>query len=161
LKTFLLLLLTAGSTLIGVSSADADPNSDAIRATALNYIDGFYTGDGTRMEKALHPELAKRIVTTDPKTGKSTLGQMSAMTLVQRTRAGIGKRFPENKRQHDVTILDRFDDTAMVKIVATEWIDYLQMAKFDGEWKIINVLWVLKPNPKSAQAGASDPKPSR
>jgi hypothetical protein len=25
----------------------------------------------------------------------------------------------------------------MVKIVAADWLDYLQMAKFDGKWKII------------------------
>jgi hypothetical protein len=128
----------------------ADPEAVAIRATALDYIDGFYTGDSARMERAVHPELAKRIVTTDAKTGKSALGQMSAMTLVQRTRSGLGKRFPENRRQKDLTILDRFQDTAVVKIVAAEWIDYLEMAKYDGEWKIINVLWALKPRPDEA-----------
>jgi Putative lumazine-binding len=129
------------------ASADVDPEAAAIRATALNYIDGFYTGDAARMERAVHSELAKRIVTTDPKTGKSTLGQMSAMTLVKRTRDGIGLKIPPDRRQEDVTILDRFEDTANVKIVAADWVDYLQMAKFDGEWKIVNVLWVLKPKP--------------
>jgi hypothetical protein len=33
----------------------------------------------------------------------------------------------------------------VVKIVASDWIDYLQVAKFNGDWKIINVLWELKP----------------
>jgi len=28
-----------------------------------------------------------------------------------------------------------------VKVVAIDWIDYLQMAKLKGEWLIINVLW--------------------
>lgn len=133
------------------ASAQADPEAAAIRATALDYIEGFYTGDAARMERALHPELAKRIVTTDPKTGKSTLGQMSAMTLVQRTRDGSGKKIPENRRQEDVTILDRFQEAAVVKIVASDWIDYLEVAKFDGQWKIINVLWALKPKPEEAK----------
>lgn len=136
-------LISAGAP----ASAQADPEAAAIRATALDYIEGFYTGDATRMERALHPELAKRIVTTDPKTSKSTLGQMSAMTLVQRTRDGIGKKIPENRREKVVTILDRFQETAVVKIVASDWIDYLGMAKFDGQWKIINVLWAVKPTP--------------
>jgi hypothetical protein len=145
----LLRVLIASSTVAERGeTAMNETETAAIHATALDYIDGFYTGDGARMENAVHPELAKRIVTTDPKTGKSTLGQMSAMTLVQRTRSGIGKRFTEDKRQHDVTILDRFEDTAIVKIVATEWVDYLEMAKFDGKWKIINVLWALKPDVK-------------
>ena len=28
---------------------------------------------------------------------------------------------------------------------AANWVDYLQEAKFNGEWKIVNVLWELKP----------------
>jgi hypothetical protein len=150
-KHLLLLVLAVGFSFARVAAAgEADPEAAAIRATALDYIDGFYTGDGARMERAVHSELAKRIVTTDPKTGKSTLGQMSAMTLVQRTRSGSGKRFSENQRQHDVTILDRFENAAVVKIVAAEWIGYLELAKVDGEWKIINVLWELKPKPEGA-----------
>ena len=27
------------------------------------------------------------------------------------------------------------------------WVDYLQEAKYNGEWKIVNVLWELKPKP--------------
>src|SRR5438034_7745133 len=32
-----------------------------------------------------------------------------------------------------------------VKIVASDWIDYLHLAKYDGRWVIVNVLWELKP----------------
>ena len=144
----LLVVLAVGLSFAPVpTSTETDPEAAAIRAVALDFIDGFYTADGARVEHAVHSELVRRIVTTDPKTAKSTLEQMSAMTLIQRTR-GVGKTFPKNRRQEDVTILDRFQDTAMVKIVATGWIDYLQMAKFDGEWKIINELWVRKPKPE-------------
>src|SRR5262249_48228671 len=38
----------------------------AIKQTALDYIEGYYEGNAERMERALHPELAKRIVRTDP-----------------------------------------------------------------------------------------------
>ena len=147
------IVLGAASVVAGQAKPTNDPDEAAIRGTALDYIDGFYTGDGARMERALHPELAKRIVTTDAKTDKSKLEQMSAMTLVQLTRTGIGK-LPEERRQHDVTILDRFEETAVVKLVATEWVDYLQMAKYDGQWKIVNVLWVWKPGMR-AQAETS------
>ena len=33
---------------------------------------------------------------------------------------------------------------AVVKIVASDWVDYFEAVKFNGEWKIINVLWELK-----------------
>ena len=119
----------------------------AITTTALNYIEGWYEGNAARMEEALHPELAKRMVYTDPKTGRSQLNQMSAMTLVQYTKRGGGSRTPKDRQMKDITILDRYNNAAVVKVVASDWIDYLQEAKVDGEWKIINVLWELKPKP--------------
>jgi len=143
--TLLFITLALGATLVPAAD-QADPESAAIRKTALDYIDGWYSGDAARMEQALHPDLAKRIVNTDPKGGWSTLGQQSAMGLVLGTRAGGGKK-PESQRQEDVTILDRFQNAAMVKIVANDWVDYLQVAKFNGQWKIINVLWEMKSRP--------------
>jgi hypothetical protein len=118
----------------------------AIRQTALDYIEGWYEGDAVRMERALHPELAKRMVSPDSH-GRSRLNQMSAMTLVQSTRAGGGSHTPKEQQQKDITILDRFNNAAVVKIVASGWVDYLEEVKFDGQWKIINVLWELKPGP--------------
>jgi hypothetical protein len=73
------------------------------------------------MQRAVHPELAKRIVKVDPTTGKCTLEQLDAGRLVGITRSGAGK-IPENLRQEEVTILDRYHDAAVVKIVANEWI---------------------------------------
>ncbi len=130
------------------SPAQTADDSLAIKETALNYIEGWYEGNGDRMEKALHPELAKRAVFSDSTGKKSRLSQMSALTLIQSTRAGGGSRTPENEQQKDVTILDIYRNVASVKVVASEWIDYLQVAKWNGEWKIINVLWELKPPKK-------------
>jgi hypothetical protein len=59
----------------------------------------------------------------------------------------------------EVTILDRYNNAAVVKIVASDWIDYLEVAKINGEWKIINVLWELKPKPTSAESAQSPQKP--
>src|SRR5262245_21006221 len=127
-----------------VSAAD----QAAIKQTALDYIEGWYEGDVERMERALHPELAKRIVRTNPQNGQSRLDQMSAMTLVLGVRRGGGKNTPQEKRQKDVTILDVYQNAASAKIVAGDWVDYLNLAKFNGRWVIVNVLWELKPGAK-------------
>ena len=120
----------------------------AIRATVLDYVQGWYDGDAARMERALHPELAKRIVRTDATSGKSRLDQMSAMTLVQYTRSGGGKKTPAAERQQDVQVLDVFENAASARATMSGWVDYLHLAKVDGQWKIINVLWELKPGRK-------------
>lgn len=129
---------------VQVNAQSTPPDAELIKQTALDYIEGWYEGNAERMERALHPELAKRIVRTDPK-GRSGLGQMGAMTLVQSTRAGGGKTTPKEKQQKDVTVLDIFGNTASAKVVASEWIDYMHLAKWNGRWVIVNVLWEMKP----------------
>ena len=129
-------------------NAQTGDDSLAIRQAALNYIEGWYEGSAERMERALHPELAKRMVSTDANSNRSRLSQMSAMTLVQSTRAGGGKKTPVDQQLKDVAILDIYNNAASVKIVASGWIDFLHMAKWNGEWKIVNVLWELKPEKK-------------
>jgi len=124
--------------------AQAAADSAGIRQAALDYIDGYYTGDGARMERAVHPELAKRIVRTNEQ-GRSQLGQMSAMTLVMGTRAGGGKDTPVAERREDVTILDIYQNAASAKVYASGWVDYLHLAKWNGRWVIVNVLWELHP----------------
>jgi len=128
--------------------AEEGSEEKAIKQAALDYIEGWYEGSAERMERALHPELVKRAVFTDPASGKSSLQQMNAMTLVQYTRAGYGTKVPVDQQQKDVSILDKYENIAVVKVIATEWIDYLQIAKYNGEWKIVNVLWEMKPKEK-------------
>ena len=130
------------------ASRPAEADAAAIKQAALDYIEGWYEGNAERMERALHPELAKRIVRTDAKSGRSSLGQMSALSLVLGTRNGGGKNTPKEKQQKDVTILDVYENAACAKVVASDWIDYLHLARWNGRWVIVNVLWELKPDTK-------------
>jgi hypothetical protein len=140
-------LVTALSRLLRGRPAEAQTAADSagIRASALDYIEGWYTADAPRMTRALHPELAKRIVQTDPKSQKSVLSQMGAKELIEYTRKGGGKETPVQRRQADVSILDIYQGAASAKVIATDWVDYLQLARWNGRWVIVNVLWELKP----------------
>ena len=139
---FCLLLLSVGVTLGQGNVSEAD--KAGITATALDYIEGWYEGNAERMERALSPDLAKRIVMNNPQ-GRSALQQMSAMSLVQGVKRGGGKDTPRENQRKDIIILDVYENAASVKIVASDWIDYLHVAKFNGRWVIVNVLWELKP----------------
>lgn len=129
---------------VPTASGQTAADSAAIRATALDYVEGWYSGDAARMERALHPELAKRIVNLNPQNGRNSLGQQSAMTLVLGTRNGGGKDTPPAQMQKDVVILDVFRNAASVRATMSGWIDYMHMAKWNGRWVIVNVLWELK-----------------
>jgi hypothetical protein len=136
----LALLVTGVSRSYGQSAAD----STAIRATAHDYIDGWYEGDAARMEAALHSHLAKRLV-YDDQSGRSRLVDLTALELVQSTRAGTGK-LPRAQWRDSVTILDVFGNAALVRIDATTWVDYLEEVKWNGRWEILNVVWVNRPS---------------
>jgi hypothetical protein len=126
--------------------AQSPADSSGIRSAALDYIEGWYAGDAERMERALHPELAKRVVTTLP-NGRSVLEQMSAATLIGYTRLGGGRNTPVERQRKDVRILDIFEGAATARVDAADWVDYLQLARWNGQWRIVNVLWERRPRP--------------
>jgi hypothetical protein len=136
----LLLVAVAAPAVHAQSAAD----SAAIRETAMNYMMGWYTGDADRMGRALHPDLVKRIVNTDS-MGASRLSTMGADRLIEGTRRGFGKETPADQRQSETAILDIFGNAASVRATMRNWIDYMQMAKWNGRWVIVNVLWEMKP----------------
>jgi len=131
---------------LGPETTKAD--REGIQQTALDYGQGWYEGDAERMERALHPDLVKRALFPDPRSGKGSLQPMSAMGLVQAVRAGHGKRTPTDQRRTDVTILDVFGNAACVKLEMHDWIDYMHMSKIGGRWVIVNVLWEFTPEAK-------------
>jgi hypothetical protein len=128
------------------AAAQTAADSAAIRQAALDYAEGWYAADAARMERAVHPELAKRIVRTNDQ-GRSRLDQMGAMTLVLGTRSGGGSDTPAGERQADVRILDVFENAASARVMMSGWVDYLHLARYNGRWVIVNVLWELKPRP--------------
>jgi hypothetical protein len=144
-QRFCALIALLGSFIAGSTAAQSAADSAGIRSAALDYIEGWYTGDAPRMERALHPDLAKRMVQDDPKSHKSVLNQMGAKELVQYTRKGGGRDTPASRRQAEVSILDIYRGAASAKVIATDWIDYLHLTRWNGRWMIVNVLWELKP----------------
>ncbi len=147
MRTLGSLLFVAVLAVGGTGYAASPEEEAAIKATALDYLEGWYTGDAQRMERALHPDLAKRIVRVDPDGTWDRVDSMSALTLIQYTRKGYGMKVPVEERQADVTVLDVYGNAAVAKAVARDWVDYLHIGKVNGEWKIINVLWEMKPPP--------------
>lgn len=141
-----MLALMAAASIVNAASVPAQTAADssAIVATALDYIEGFYTSDAARMERALHPDLAKRIV-GDPAGPESRLQNMSAQQLIDATAGGGADRIPDEAKKQDVSILDIYNNIASVRIDAGLWIDYLHVARWNGEWKIVNVLWEMAP----------------
>ena len=153
-----MLTFVVGTALVaaGMHRADSDSEQEAIKQTALDYIEGWYEGNSERMERSLHPELSKRVQWFDARSGGLKIDHMGAMRLVQRTRARGEKSQSASEQQRDVEVLDVFGNAASVKVVANDWIDYLHLTRLDGRWQIVNVLWELKPEAKERYGFPSD-----
>ena len=146
-----LLLLAVAAPVWGQCGAGMQKLGEAERAAiirpALDYAESYYEGDGAKMERALHPDLAKRLVQTDAQ-GRPRLDHMSAMRLVQIIRTGGGKNIPAERQQKDVAILDVYNGKiASLRVEMDGWVDYLHVGKFGDRWLIVNVLWEPKPRP--------------
>ena len=141
-----------------ISGFEARPQSKAdslsIEKACRDYVEGWAAGDAERVAKAVSPELVKRTVGQD-KEGVSFTNNMSASLLIAVTkmnREGVkGKDLePDKPFKLDVRICDVTGDYAMARASNTKYgfFDYCQLARFNGEWKIINVLWGWLPKPK-------------
>jgi hypothetical protein len=125
----------------GLQAQDRD--SALIREAALNYVQGFFTADPSRMEKSLSPELAKRIIIKD-KTGDAIQNMgYSLLLLSGRNNKNNNELNPGLPFKAEVIIYDIGTNIATAKVVTNkfQFIDYLHLGRVDGNWKIINVLW--------------------
>lgn len=125
-----------------VNANDSEADRAQIKQAALDYIEGWFAGDTLRMERALHPDLAKRGVQVNPKNGRTMVNHLSKTMMVEYTRAGYGSTGEETDHKNEITIFEIHGDIATAKVVSSKYIDYLHLVKYNGEWKIINVLWV-------------------
>lgn len=140
MKTSSILLLLAASTIISLAQTKQD--TVAITQAALDYIESQHKPNALQMERAIHPRLVKRTFWKDQVTQKEFVDEAFAenMVILAERYNRNGDKFPAKPRK-DVKLLDVSDRTASVKLVADEWIDYMHLAKLNGQWKIVNVMW--------------------
>lgn len=132
--------LYAGSYNAILEMAKSKCDSINILETSRNYIEGWYNGDTSRMNKALHQDLVKRRY--DFK--QNALTNLSKANMMEFTRAGYGKKTPREKLKNDFRILDIYQNIASVRATSCDFVDYMQLLKVNGAWKIVNVLWDYK-----------------
>ncbi len=114
------------------------------------------TGSAELVDRGVHENLAK--FGFHPARGAKELVPASMTFAELRSlaqRAYANRPAPKNARK-DVTLLDVQDQTAIVKL-AGEWgLDYMHLAKFDGEWKTLHVAWQTHPDTSKPVPAAAD-----
>ncbi len=110
-----------------------------IEATVRDYVEGYFESDADRVAKAVHPEFVKRSIRPQLVTGRDFLSEFQGSHFIEHVR-GKPKR-KQDMGKVEIQTLDTADDMATVKLLTARWLEYLHLAKFNGEWRIINTLW--------------------
>ncbi len=135
--------LLLGGTALHAQSA---PDRDGVRAAVLDYVEGFYLGDTTRLVRSVSPAVSKygywRAKAGGPYAGEAMPFQ-EVMAYANGVKAGR-HRTPANAPKQ-IEIFDVQDQTASAKLTAWWGTDYLLMARQDGRWQITHVLWQSPP----------------
>lgn len=132
----------------GQLSAQTKNDTIGIKETVLNYLEGLETNNPMRVEKAMHPDLAKRTIEKN-KEGKDFPSNMTAASLIGYTKDFDYSLFykkgvdPNEALKVETIIYDISDGIATVKAAQNkfEFFDYIHLGKINGEWKIVNILW--------------------
>ncbi len=133
--------------LITITVKSQTPNdSIQIKQAALDYIEGWYYKDADRVDKAVHFEFVKRSIHTRDSIdflGTINKSRMDYITLFHQDR--------EYGLKTQVFILDAMPTIASVKVIFNECIEYLHIAKLNGQWKNVNNLFTVNPDYKRNQ----------
>ena len=118
----------------------------AVRRAVLDYVEGFYEGDTTKLARAMWPDVRKWGYSREQNgtfRGMAMAYPSGFMRFAESVRAGRTKTPPNAPK--DITIFDVADQTASAKLTAYWGIDYLLLAKENGRWMITHVLWQSPP----------------
>jgi hypothetical protein len=123
--------------------ADPTPATEgdraAIRACIRDYFEGWFDGDAARMERALHPDLAKRSFgqTADR---APVLMTDDAPVMIEATADGDG-RARAGGRPPRIEIVDAGGGIASVVVRWEPYHEYLHLVETPDGWRIVNALW--------------------
>ena len=134
-------LVAAAFAVPAVAGAQTPADSAAVRQAVLDYIEGLYEVKPDRVERSVHPTLVKRTVGRFQNSDREFLQPMTTEVLLNVARTFNANGHVAKDAPKDVKILDMLDKTATVKLTAESWVDYMHIAKQNGKWVIVNILW--------------------
>jgi hypothetical protein len=105
-----------------------------------HYAQGWYQGDVARMQKALHPALAKRAWLT-AQDGNTSLSEFPTEKLLERVAKIAPDTYKDANKRMDIQILINTNGMASAVLEMDQWTDYMHLVCINGNWSIMNILW--------------------
>ena len=146
MKKSLLLLLTIVAFLPVRTNAQSS-DRDLVYAAIEDYVDALYLVQPERIKKSVHPNLTKKGFWKAK--DKTEFGPESTMTydqLYELAAKWNAKGTLPKDAVKKIELYDVQDQTASAKLTAQWGSDYFHLAKYDGKWMIVNVMWQSAPS---------------
>ncbi len=139
MKKVALLLLVCAFTKFGFGQTD----KEKIQRACMDYIEGFYEGDTSKLIRTLKPTLYKFGYWKNKETGKyGPDGQMTYRQAIDYAKRVLEKKnFAKEGSPKKVEVLDVMNSIAAAKVTAWWGVDYILLAKQDDKWMIDQVIW--------------------
>lgn len=126
--------------------ADRSADRAAVRRAALDYIEGFYEGDSTKLVRSVRPDVYKfgfwrgRDSTAYHTETMPWAEFLSVTRNVRARNRPVDPAWPKK-----VEVLDVQNVTAAAKVTAWWGTDYLLLGRFGDRWMIAQVRWRSPP----------------
>ena len=122
----------------------------AVRQAALDYVTAIYESKPELIERSVSPELTKHgfMAQKDGSYRRAPMTYQELLKVAKEWNAADRKRDVSIK---EVTVGEVFDQTATAMVRANWGIDFMQLAKIDGRWKILNIVWQSHPPARTTQ----------
>jgi Putative lumazine-binding len=114
-----------------------------IERACLDYLEGFYEGDTSKLIRSLKPTLYKFGYWKNKATGNyEPDGNMTFQQAIDYAKKVFEKKhFAKADSPKKVEIFDIMKTTASAKVTAWWGYDYILLAKQNDKWMIEQVLW--------------------
>jgi hypothetical protein len=131
---------------VGCAEAPAVGEHAAVERAVLDYVEAVEQGRPELIERSVHPDLAKFGFSFSDPAETPRVIPMTYAKLVDFAATTKALGYVPHNATHQVEVFEVLNLTASAKLTAFWGIDYMHLARYDGRWKIVQVLWQSPPS---------------
>ena len=147
-----LLLLTMSALVLGARANDAHDGDtaaaadrEAVHQAVNDYVTAVYEAKPELIERSVSKELTKFGFYRNAETGEYSKHPMTYDELHELSKTYKDSGYLSDDPPKAIHVFEVLDKIANVKLTADWGVDYMQLAKEDGTWKIAQVIWQSPP----------------
>lgn len=128
--------------ILPITAYAEDTDREKIERACLNYLEGFYEGDKSKLIESLKPTVYKYGYFKSEKTGQFEGTQMTFdKALAYAENVKTTKKFADPDAPKEIVIFEVGEKIASAKVTAWWGIDYMLLSRSGDKWMIEQVLW--------------------